>query len=33
VLRGGQRVVPRRATDLGFEFRHPRLVEALGDLL
>jgi uncharacterized protein (TIGR01777 family) len=33
VLRGGQRVVPRRAADLGFEFRHPRLDEALGDLL
>jgi uncharacterized protein len=26
---GGQRAVPRRALDLGFEFRHPRLEEAL----
>jgi uncharacterized protein (TIGR01777 family) len=33
VLRGGQRVVPRRALDLGYEFRHPELDEALGDLL
>lgn len=33
VLRGGQRVVPRRALDLGFEFRHPDLDEALRDLL
>jgi uncharacterized protein len=33
VLRGGQRVVPRRALDLGFEFRHPELDEALRDLL
>jgi uncharacterized protein len=33
VLRGGQRVVPRRALDLGFEFRHPELDEALEDLL
>jgi uncharacterized protein len=33
VLRGGQRVVPRRALDLGYEFGHPDLDEALGDLL
>jgi uncharacterized protein len=33
VLRGGQRVVPRRALDLGYEFRHPELAEALEDLL
>lgn len=33
VLRGGQRVIPRRALDLGFEFRHPELDEALRDLL
>jgi uncharacterized protein (TIGR01777 family) len=33
VLRGGQRVLPRRALDLGYEFRHPELDEALGSLL
>jgi uncharacterized protein (TIGR01777 family) len=33
VLRGGQRVAPRRALDLGYEFRHPQLDEALEDLL
>ncbi|MGA8745597.1 MAG: TIGR01777 family oxidoreductase [Solirubrobacterales bacterium] len=33
VLKGGQRVVPRRALDLGYEFRHPQLQEALADLL
>jgi len=33
VLKGGQRVAPRRALDLGYEFRHPDLDEALGDLL
>jgi len=33
VLRGGQRVMPRRALDLGYEFRHPELDEALKDLL
>lgn len=32
VLRGGQRVMPRRALDLGYEFRHPQVDEALGDL-
>jgi NAD dependent epimerase/dehydratase family enzyme len=30
---GGARVVPRRAQDLGFRFRHPELEEALRDLL
>lgn len=33
VLRGGQRVVPRRTLELGYEFRHPDLDEALEDLL
>ena len=33
VLRGGQRVIPRRALDLGYEFQHPDLDEALRDLL
>jgi uncharacterized protein (TIGR01777 family) len=33
VLRGGQRVLPRRALDLGYEFKHPELDEALSDLL
>jgi hypothetical protein len=33
VLRGGQRVMPRRALDLGYQFRHPELEEALSDLL
>jgi uncharacterized protein (TIGR01777 family) len=33
VLRGGQRVTPRRALDLGYEFRHPELDGALEDLL
>jgi uncharacterized protein (TIGR01777 family) len=33
VLRGGQRVMPRRALDLGYKFRHPDLDEALEDLL
>jgi hypothetical protein len=33
VLRGGQRVMPRRALDLGYAFRHPDLDEALTDLL
>ena len=32
VLRGGQRVMPRRALDLGYEFRHADLDEALADL-
>jgi uncharacterized protein len=33
VLRGGQRVVPKRALEIGYEFRHPDLDEALRDLL
>lgn len=33
VVRGGQRVMPRRALDLGYEFGHPGLDEALADLL
>ncbi|MGH2980518.1 MAG: DUF1731 domain-containing protein [Solirubrobacterales bacterium] len=32
-VKGGQRVVPRRALDLGFEFEHPELEPALRDLL
>jgi len=33
VLRGGQRVIPKRALELGYQFRHPDLDEALRDLL
>ena len=33
VAAGGQRTVPRRAVDAGFEFRHPELEPALKDLL
>ncbi|OLE36033.1 MAG: TIGR01777 family protein [Actinobacteria bacterium 13_1_20CM_3_68_9] len=33
VAAGGQRVVPRRAVDAGFEFRHAELEPALRDLL
>jgi uncharacterized protein len=33
VLRGGQRVMPKRALDLSYEFQHPNLDEALADLL
>lgn len=33
VLRGGQRVMPRRAVDLGYEFKFADVEEALGDLL
>lgn len=33
VLRGGARVIPKRTQKLGFEFKHPDLDEALGDLL
>jgi NAD dependent epimerase/dehydratase family enzyme len=32
-IAGGQRVVPRRAQDLGFSFRFPELGPALKDLL
>jgi uncharacterized protein (TIGR01777 family) len=33
VLKGGQRVAPKRALELGYEFQHPDLDEALRDLL
>jgi uncharacterized protein (TIGR01777 family) len=33
VLRGGQRVMPRRALDLGYEFHHTRIDGALRSLL
>jgi uncharacterized protein (TIGR01777 family) len=33
VLRGGQRAVPKRALELGYEFKHPELDEALKDLV
>ncbi len=33
ILRGGQRVIPKRTEELGYEFKHPRLDEALRDLL
>jgi uncharacterized protein len=33
IAAGGQRVLPRRALDAGFEFRHPELEPALRDLL
>jgi len=33
VLRGGQRVMPRRALDLGYEFRHTEIDEAFASLL
>lgn len=33
VLRGGQRVMPRRALDLGYEFRHSEIDEAFKSLL
>jgi uncharacterized protein len=33
VLRGGQRVLPKRTEELGYEFKHPDLDEALRDLL
>jgi uncharacterized protein len=32
-VKGGQRVLPRRALDLGFKFEHPELEPALRDLL
>ena len=32
-VKGGQRVLPRRALDLGFTFKHPELEPALRDLL
>ena len=33
VLRGGARVIPKRTRELGYEFKHPDLDGALGDLL
>jgi uncharacterized protein (TIGR01777 family) len=33
VLRGGQRVIPKRTEELGYEFEYPRLDEALRDVL
>jgi uncharacterized protein (TIGR01777 family) len=33
VLRGGQRVIPRRALDLGYQFRYPDIDGALQNLL
>ncbi|HEX5527424.1 MAG TPA: TIGR01777 family oxidoreductase [Solirubrobacterales bacterium] len=33
VLRGGQRVIPKRTLELGYEFKHPELDEALEDLV
>jgi uncharacterized protein (TIGR01777 family) len=33
VLRGGQRVMPRRALDLGYEFKYPEIDGALQNLL
>jgi len=33
VLRGGQRVLPKRTQELGYEFMHPELDEALADLV
>jgi uncharacterized protein len=33
VLKGGQRVIPKRTLELGYEFKHPDLDEALEDLL
>jgi uncharacterized protein (TIGR01777 family) len=33
ILRGGQRAIPKRAQELGYEFKHPELDEALKDLV
>lgn len=33
VLRGGQRVLPKRTQELGYSFKHPNLDEALADLV
>ncbi len=33
VLKGGQRVIPKRTQELGYKFKHPDLDEALKDLL
>ena len=33
VLRGGQRVIPKRTRELGYEFKYPQLDEALQDVV
>jgi uncharacterized protein len=33
IVTGGQRAIPRRAAELGYEFRHPKLDAALADVL
>jgi uncharacterized protein len=33
ILRGGQRAIPKRTRELGYEFKHPQLDEALADLV
>lgn len=33
VLRGGQRVIPKRTRELGYEFKYPQLDDALQDIL
>jgi uncharacterized protein (TIGR01777 family) len=33
VLRGGQRVIPKRTQELGYRFKHPEVDEALSDLV
>ena len=33
ILRGGQRVIPKRTQELGYSFKHPNLDEALTDLV
>lgn len=33
ILRGGQRVIPKRTQELGYQFKHPDLDEALTDLV
>jgi uncharacterized protein len=33
VLRGGQRVIPKRTRELGYKFKYPQLDEALSDVL
>lgn len=33
ILRGGQRVIPKRTRELGYEFKYPQLDDALQDIL
>ena len=33
MLQGGQRVLPKRTEELGYEFKHPEIDEALRDLV